>query len=147
MWAPPVNGDFRVFFARDFYFATADAPNNMDFVTDADVTRAINEANINFNASLFGTDAQVTNVFMYLAAFYLVRNIQLSTKGLAAQNKFFASSVNIGGVSTSYHIPEIYSKDPFISSLAENRYGQAYLGFLLPCLAGNVILLDGGPTL
>ena len=146
MWTPPSNQDFRAFFARDFYFALPTAPNYLDYITDADVTRAINEANINFNASLFGTDAQTTNVFMYLAAFYLVRDIQISTKGLASQGKFLVNSVGVGGVNESFSIPEIYAKDPFINSLAENRYGQAYLNFLLPCLAGNVILLDGGPN-
>src|SRR3990167_7543882 len=95
-WSPPSVSDFKNFFERDFNFAPLSDPNNLDFITNADITRAINESQINFNISLFGNDSQVTNVFMYLAAFHLVGNIQNSTKGISSQTKFPISSTSVG---------------------------------------------------
>lgn len=146
-WTAPSTSDFKAFFARDFYFAQDNDPNNLDFITNADITRAINEAQINFNSALFGTDAQVTNAFEYLAAFCLVRNIQLSTKGLASQTRFPISSNSVGGVSISFQIPDAYAKDPYLSSLTQNGYGMRYLEFLLPLLVGNVQTICGGPLI
>lgn len=146
-WTAPTASDFKGFFARDFNFAQASDPNNLDFVIDADINRAINEAQINFNSALFGSDAQVTNVFMYYAAFCLVRNIQMSTKGLASQSKFPISSNSVGGVSISFAIPDAYTKDPFLSSLTSNGYGMRYLELLLPYLSGNITVVCGGPLM
>jgi hypothetical protein len=144
-WTPPAYSDFQSFFARDFYFAQATDPNNLDFVTAGDVNRAIGEALIHFNTALYGTDAQVTNVFMYLVAFCLVRNIQLSSKGLSSQSKFPISSTSVGGVSVNYSIPEQYSKDPFLSSLTVNGYGMRFLEITVPLLYGNIFVISGGP--
>lgn len=142
-WAAPSVGDFKTFFARDFNFAPDTAPNDLSFVTDADVQKAIDEGQINFNVALFGSDAQVTIVFMYLAAFLLVFNIQNSTKGLSSQSKFPISSSSVGGVAVNYQIPDRYSKDPVISQFAANGYGMKYLSFALPLLVGNVGHLPG----
>lgn len=144
-WTPPVASDFKSFFARDFYFASETDPNNLDFVTEADINRAIAEAQINFNSGLYGTDAQITNVFMYLAAFCLVRNIQNSTKGLSSQSRFPISSNSVGGVSVNFSIPEAYMKDPFIASLTINGYGMRFLEFTLPMLGGNISVICGEP--
>lgn len=144
-WTPPVYTDFRNFFARDFYFAQDSDPDNLDFVTINDINRAIAEAQINFNMALYGSDANITNVFMYLAAFCLVRNIQNSTKGLSSQSRFPISSNSVGGVSISFDIPEAYKRDPFISSLTVNGYGMRFLEFTLPYLTGNAFVVCGGP--
>lgn len=144
-WTPPAPSDFQAFFARDFFFASETDPNNLDFVTVNDITRAINEALINFNIALYGSNANITNVFMYLVAFCLVRNIQNSTKGLSSQTRFPISSTSVGGVSVSFSIPEAYMKDPFIASLTMNGYGMRFLELSLPYLSGNVTAICGGP--
>jgi hypothetical protein len=142
-WTPPVYSDFQAFFARDFYFASETDPNNLDFVTEADFDKALIEAQINFNPGLYGTDASTTNVFMYLLAFCMVRNIQNSTKGVNSVSKFPISSNSVGGVAISFQIPEAYSKDPFLSSLTVNGYGMRFLEFTLPLLVGNVFVAPG----
>lgn len=144
-WTPPTPADFRSFFARDFVFAQASDPDNLEFITDGDLNRAIAEAQINFNQALYGSDANVTNVIMYLIAFCLVRNIQNSTKGLSSQSRFPISSNSVGGVAISFQIPEAYLKDPFIASLTANGYGMRFLEFTLPFLTGNAYVVCGGP--
>ena len=78
---PPAVGDFKTYFVRDFNFAPSGDANNLDFITDTDITRAINEGLINFNQELFGDNA--TTIFMYLAAYTLVVNLQNSAKGIS----------------------------------------------------------------
>lgn len=144
-WTAPTPAEFKDFFDRDFYFAQASDPNNADYIRDKDINRAISDADTHFNSALFGSDAKVTNAFMYLVAFFLIQNIQLSTKGLASQSKFPISSNSVGGVSISFQIPEAYSKDAWLSSLTANGYGMKYLELLLPFLSGNVGVLCGEP--
>lgn len=145
-WTAPTASEFKAFFARDFNFAGESDPNNLDFITNADITRAIDEALINFNEGLYGTEAQVTNVFMYLAAFMLVVNIQNSMKGLASQSKFPISSTNVGSVSVAYSLPEMYAKDPRLSGFLKNGYGLKYLELSMPFLVGNVGVAEGTTT-
>lgn len=144
-WTQPQTSDFQTFFYRDFQFATTDNPNNLNAVMTSDISRAMTEALDNFNTSLFSSDAVTTNAFMYLTAFCLVRNIMMSTKGLSGQNKFMVAGVAVGGVSTSFAIPEQYMKDPFLASLTQNQYGQRYLELILPYLVGNITTICGGP--
>lgn len=142
-WSPPDYADFKAFFARDFYFAQDSDPNNLDFVTNNDITRAITEAGDNFIGSVFSSDSVTTNAYMYLAAFCLVRNIQMSTKGLSSTGKFLVNANSVGGVSQSFTIPEQYMKDLFLSSLVANSYGQRYLEMIIPYLTGNVFVARG----
>lgn len=145
-WSPPTASDFKTFFARDFNFAPVKDPNNLDYVVDSDITRAINEGLINFSPSLFGSDAQITNVFMYLAAFFLVFNIQNSVKGLSSQSRFPINSNSVGGVSVNFTLPEIYQDDPVLSMYTQNGYGMKYLSFALVMLPGGVDISEGDVT-
>ena len=146
MWTAPTIAEFKAFFARDFNFAPSTDPNNLDYVIDADITKAIAEGEINFNSSSYGTNAQITNVFMYLAAFYLVFNLQNSMKGITSQSKFPINSNSVGSVSISFQIPERYAKDPVLSMYTQNGYGMKYLSLVLPFLSGNVDLIEGTTT-
>ena len=146
-WTAPSIADFKAYFTRDFNYATEhDEPQNDEYVLDSDITKAIAEAEINFNAELYGTDAQVTAVFMYLVAFCLVINLQNSSKGIASQSKFPISSNSVGGVSVSYQIPDKYAKDPVLSQYTQNGYGMKYLSLVIPYLTGNVELIEGTTT-
>ena len=128
---PLTVSDFKTYFARDFNFAPAEDPDNLDYVTDTDLTRAIAEATLSFNDTLF-SDPSVP--FAYLVAFHLVSNLQLSAKGISSQSKFPISSETVGGVSISFQIPDRYQKDPIIQQYAQNGYGKKYLEFALPAL-------------
>ncbi len=126
--------DFKAYFARDFSFAPADDQSNIDeFIVDADVTRAIAEAEIHFNSDLFQDPGIVE---LYLIAFHLVSNLQNSAKGISSQSKFPISSTSVGGVSITFQIPERYIKDAFIQQYTKNGYGMKYLEFALPVLVG-----------
>ena len=132
-WTTPTVADFKAYFARDFNFASSTDQSNLKYVIDADITRAIAEALICFNETLFSDPVPP---FLYLVAYTLVVNIQISSKGLASQAKFPISSTSVGGVSISYQIPERYSKDPIVQQYTKNGYGMKYLEYALPALVG-----------
>jgi hypothetical protein len=132
-WTTPTVADFKVYFARDFDFAPSDDASNLKYVTDTDITRAIAEALLSFNETLFSDPVPP---FLYLVAYSLVVNIQNSSKGLSSQAKFPISSTSVGGVSISYQIPDRYAKDPIIQQYAKNGYGMKYLEYALPALVG-----------
>jgi hypothetical protein len=125
--------DFKTYFARDFNFAPAADASNLDYIIDVDIERAITEADVNFNSSLFH-DPSIP--FIYLVAYQLVTNIQNSAKGISSQSKFPISSESVGGVSISFQIPERYAKDPIIQQYSKNGYGMKYLELVLPYLVG-----------
>jgi hypothetical protein len=134
MTFPATIADFQAYFARDFNFAPANDDNNIDdYIVSADITKAITEAQLNFNECLF---ADPTIPFIYLAAYTLVVNLQNSTRGLSSQAKFPISSNSVGGVSISFQIPERYSKDAFLQQYTKNGYGMKYLELVLPYLVG-----------
>jgi hypothetical protein len=145
-WTTPTIADFKAQFNRDFPYAPADDPDNLDLVIDSDITKAINQALLNFNDGLFPDVASATLAFLYLAAFYLVTNLQNSAQGIGAQAKFPINSKSVGGVSVSYSIPDKYLKDPVFSIYATNGYGIMYLSMVIPCLVGNVGLIAGYTT-
>jgi Protein of unknown function (DUF4054) len=142
-WAAPTTTQFKAFFGRDFSFAPADDAVNTDYVCDADITKAIGEAQINFNSGLFGTDDNSTNVFMYLAAFHLVENLRNSAKGISAQAQMAINSSSVGGVSVNYVIPEDITKDSQLSVYLTNGYGKKYLTLVIPYLSGNINVYQG----
>lgn len=142
-WEPPCVEEFKQFFNRDFWYAQPNDQSNLELVTDCDIQNAINEGLINFNIALYGSNNNITIVFLYLAAFNLVRKIQVSEKGLASQSRFPISSNSVGGVSISFSLPEAYAKDPWLNSLTANGYGMRFLEFTLPYLTGNVFVLWG----
>ena len=145
MFVPPTPAQFQSFFARDFWYAQPTDQSNLDLVLQADIAQAIIEAQIHFNPGLYGSDVNSGTVFMYLAAYHLVRKMQVSEKGLSSQSRFPISSNSVGGVSIGFALPERYNKDPWLSSLTENGYGKRFLEFTLPLLEGNIFVVRGGP--
>jgi hypothetical protein len=143
MWSKPLAADFKAFFVRDFQYAPASDPDNLNYIIDADIDRAIDTAMIHFVTDLFGEDTSINIAFMNLAAYYLVESIKNSSKGLSSSSKFPINSSGAGSVNTSYALPERYAKDPFLSSLTLNGYGQFYLNLLLPMLIGNIGVVPG----
>ena len=133
---PPQVSDFKAYFVRDFNYAPSDDQNNLNtYVVDADVQRAINEANINFNQDLFDTSS-IGMIFMYLAAYTLIENIQNSSQGISSQVQFPITSNSVGGVAINFQIPERYMKDAFLQQYTKNGYGYKYLELVLPYLVG-----------
>ena len=146
-WTRPTIADFKAYFVRDFNYAPADDPSNQKFVMDGDITKAMDQAEANFNPGLgYAPDSAVSMAFLWLAAFYMVEDLKVSGQGVASQANFPISSKSVQGVSLSYAIPEAYTKDAFISYLASNGYGMKYLSLSLPFTIGRVEVVEGTTT-
>ncbi len=145
-WTPPTVSDFKEYFFRDFQYAPAGDPDNQNYIIDLDITKAIGEAFANFSPGLYGTNAQVNIVFMYLVAFYLVFDLQNSAKGISSQANFPINSETVGGVSIGFTIPEKYTKSAFLAQYTANGYGMKYLSLVLPFTVGNVGVAFGTTT-
>lgn len=146
-WVPPTtSAPFKAQFVRDFNYAPTTDANNLAYVTDADILAAYTNALQNFNPSIFGTLTpidQITPVFLWLTAYYLVASIQNSSTGLSSQSKFPISNKSVGGVALGFSIPEAYLKNPVLSQYATNGYGMMYLSFALQKTIGNVRIAFG----
>jgi len=144
--------DFKDLFVRDFQYAIQSGATTSiyscqkDYVMDADITRAFAEADVNFNESLFSTDASLKMTFLYLAAHYLVGDLKAAEQGSNSAGEFAVSSRSIGGVSESYAIPNWMLNDPVLGQFATTKYGQKYIALIKPLLIGNVVVYEGATT-
>jgi len=144
--------DFKSWFVRDFTYATPvgltgpSAVSSCSDITDADLTKAYTEAEMNFNESLFGEDKMLRMTFLYLAAHYLVNDYQTSGVGVGASSMFPVSSRSVGPVSESYAIPNWAINDPVLGAFMTTRYGQKYLSLIKPLLIGNAVVYQGATT-
>ena len=145
-WVPPTVAEFKAYFTRDFPYAPAGANTNCDYVMDSDIQKAIDQTNINFNDELGMTGNEAKIAFLFLAAFYLVVDIQMAQRGLGSQAMFPVQSKGVGSVSVSFQIPERYTKDPQVCYYSQNQYGQKYLSLVFPYMTGNVRVVEGTTT-
>ena len=143
-WVPPSNAAFQAQFFRDFPYAPATDPNNLDYVTGPDLTNASNEAAIAFNPGIFGNNAVL--LFFYLWAHYLALNLQNAAKGIAAQAQFAQESIGVGSVSMSNQIADEFKNNPLFSSLLSTAYGRHYLEMAYPYTIGAVQVSIGRTT-
>lgn len=146
MWTRPTVDEFKAYFFRDFNYAPTSDPNDLKYITDPDITKAMDQAEATFNSRLFGNDAGRKQAFLLLAACYMVSDIQTSTQGLSSQFNFPVSSKSVGGVSIGYSIPKQYLDDTFVSFLASNGYGVKYFQLAQPWTVGRVGIIDGTTT-
>ena len=142
-WNPPQVTDFQTQFFRDFPYAPA-GDTSLKYVQNQDIQNAINEAVIDFNASLFGSDA--TTIFMYLAAWCLVDNLRNSSMGLGSLAKFPLENSNVGGVSVSNSIVGRFKDDANFAKYLSNGYGKKYLTLAYPYTIGSVSYTPGTVT-
>ncbi len=142
----PSVDDFKDQFFRDFKYAPEGSENDLNFITDRDINKAYAQALINFNAGIFGTDAEATLIFLWLAAFYLVYDLQTSAQGIGSQANFPVTSKSVGNVSASFQIPDKIMKNPTLAIYAMNGYGMKYLSMALPYTVGNVRVVNGTTT-
>lgn len=115
-----------------------------NYVQDQDITNAFSEAQILFNPSFFGTDADITLAFLYLAAHFLCNDLKASSAGIYASASFPVSSRTVGSVSEGYGIPQSFLDNPIYAGYVTSSYGAKYLAMILPNLIGNVISVWGG---
>lgn len=117
--------------------------NELNYISDEDISRAFLEAKINFNSSLFANCNEMRLAFCYLAAHYLVIDLNNASNPLALGVLGFTQSKHVGSVSESYGIPQWILNDKILSLYAQTGYGRKYLSLILPYLVGNIIYTPG----
>lgn len=117
-----------------------------NYVSDDDITCAFGEAVVNFNQMLWGDDATIKMMYLYLTAHYLINDIKAANGGVAATPIFLVTDRKVGNVSESYGIPQTYLNNPLYSYLATTPYGAKYLSLLIVRMVGNVVSAAGATT-
>ncbi len=150
-----------VYFNNNFYKSLIDgnltSPDNSDnweltndsvdnYIQDSDILRACGEAKINFNPNFFKDDETAIMVFCYLAAHYLIIDLNNASNPLALGFMGFTQSKSVGSVSESYGVPQWMLNNQMLSAYAQTGYGRKYLSLIQPYLIGNIILTPGRTT-
>lgn len=144
--------DFKTYFYRDFQYAQpVGAPAPIpgcpeNYVMDADIQKAFGEAIINFNPYLFSYDDELRITYLYLAAHYLVNDLQTSSQGVNSNSYSPVNSRSVGSVSESYTLPDWMIQDPVLSNFSTTRYGLKYLSLIKPLCIGNTQVYLGWTT-
>ena len=130
--------DFKEYFTKDFDYGDGEGQ-----FSDEDISRAIQEADVNFNRNLFQDEATQSLVFKYLTAFYLVldRNNQ-NTQG-AGNGVGIRTSQAVRNVSESFAVPKWVLDNPLFSIYAQNGSGVKYLSLIYPYLIGPIGVVPG----
>ena len=132
--------DFKGWFSRDFPYSDN---GDLTGITDVDIQKAFAEASMTYNPSLFSTEDDQKLGFLYLAAHYLVIDIQNSTQGLNGKYEGIMASKSVGSVSVGYTIPDWVMAHPIYSLLSQSKYGMKYLSLIIPLLVGNIAAVRG----
>ena len=116
-----------------------------NYITDDQISEAFNEAQINFNPELFGCQ-DIDNVFYYLAAHYLVIDLNIMQTPFATGFLGLLQSKSVGSVSASFGLPQWVMSDPNLGLYAQTQFGLKYLSLLLPYLNGQLFIVQGKTT-
>ncbi len=153
--------DDEVYYTPNFYKSLTDGNTTLptdttnwslvndsvdNYIQDSDILRAFNEAKVNFNAALFGDDDTVKMVFLYLAAHYLVIDLNNAMNPLGLGFMGLVQSKSVGSVSESYALPQWMLNNAILSQYAITGYGRKYLSLIQPYLVGNIIFCPGRTT-
>ena len=117
-----------------------------NYIQDSDIMRAFKEAKVNFNAGLFGDDDTIKMVFLYLAAHYLVIDLNNAMNPMAMGFMGFTQSKSVGSVSESYAVPQSVMNNPLLSQYMQTGFGRKYASLIYPYLIGNIICTPGRTT-
>lgn len=130
--------DFKNFFVRDFPYG-----NTSDTVQDSDIDRALGEAGFNINPAFAQDQAQYDMLYLYLTAHYLVMDLRASSQGIAGNYNWLTTSKTVGSVSESFQIPELITRNPYMSMLSKTYYGAKYLNLIMPQIVGQIFTVAG----
>lgn len=138
-YVKPTASDFKAYFTRDFPYGST---NNT--ILDNDITKAIDEASLNFNESLFPDQAEYTIGFLYLTAHYLVMDIRASGQGITGNYPWLSNSKSVGSVSEGVTIPDFIANNPLLAHYGKTYYGAKYISIVFPRMIGNMFSTPGG---
>lgn len=154
------NGDI-VFYNQNFYTSLADnntalptnteswkvtQGNQYDYVTDADIERAMSQAMISINARFGSDDETKILIYLHLVAFYLVMDWKNAQAGTSSSYSGFVASKSVGDVSESYNFPQWVTNSPVYSMYLSNGFGMKYLSLIIPYLSCTVLFSRGRTT-
>jgi len=134
----PTVSEFKAHFTRDFPYGTA---NNT--VLDSDISKAMAEADFNFNSALFENQSTYSMAFMYLTAHFLVMDLRASTQGISGNFPWMTTSKSVGSVSEGMDIPEFVKNNPMLAHFGKTYYGAKYINLVFPRLIGNMFSITG----
>lgn len=117
--------------------------NIENYIQDSDISRAFVEAKMNFNLALFPKCDECRVAFCYLAAHYLVIDLNNALNPFNLGSFGLTNSKSVGSVSESYAIPQWVMNDKNLGLYAQTGYGRKYLSLVLPKLVGNIIYTPG----
>lgn len=117
-----------------------------NYISDEQISEAFVEAQINFNPELFGNCNNIYTVFYYLAAHYLVIDLNIMQAPFATGFLGLLQSKSVGSVSASFGVPQWVMSDPNLGLYAQTQFGLKYLSLLLPYLNGQFFIVQGKTT-
>lgn len=121
-----------------------DSINN--YVTDADITRAMSQAISNANERFGIDDKERIMIYLHLIAFYLVLDWQNASRGVNSGYSGLLASKSVDGVSVSYNFPQWMVNSPLYSLYSSNGYGMKYLSLIIPYLSCTILFSPGRTT-
>lgn len=122
------------------------AGNMQNYVTDADITRAMSQAYVNANYKFGNTDEERIMIYLHLIAFYLVMDWQNASGGVNSSYAGLVASKSVGDVSVSYNFPQWMINSPLYSLFSSNGYGMKYLSLIIPYLSVTILFSTGRTT-
>ena len=133
--------EFKLFFDRGQFLYGSTEPYTYPEVRDADITKAIAEANAIFNGGLYPADTGICEQALnYLTAHFV--QLDLETIESGGQTKLLQTSRSADGISEGLSIPEWMNQGEF-AFYATTYYGQKYLILSKPYLDGAVFSVPG----
>jgi len=138
--------DFKDYFDRAFEFAPATDPDNPDYVRDKDILNAYSQAKLAFNQGIWENDDETKLAFLFLSAHYLCMDWKMDKAGTTSGGTFSISQKQVGNVSASYSIPEVYKNDPYLNYFSQTQFGCKYLSLVIPRCVGKIAVIKGVTT-
>lgn len=119
------------------------ADSVLNYTQDIDIENAFLQADVNFPENLISDSEKRKMIFLYLAAHYLVTDMNIS-QGISGV--MVTTSKSVGSVSESYTPLKAYTDSPLLSMFATTPYGLKYISMIKPYTIGNIILVKGRTT-
>lgn len=150
-----------VYYSDNFYKSLTDgnitAPTNTtnwtltpdsieNYVQDTDIERAFEEAKGSFNNALFRNCNTAQLYFCYVAAHYLVMDINNAQNALSMGFNGMVASKSVGSVSESYGLPAWVMNSPQYALFAQTGYGRKYLLHIIPIARAAALIHTPGRT-
>lgn len=117
-----------------------------DYVTDADIERAMSQAMLSVNYRFGNDDSTRIMIYLHLVAFYLVMDWKNAQAGTSSSYSGFVASKSVGDVSESYNFPQWVANSPVYSMYLSNGFGMKYLSLIIPYLSCTILFSPGRTT-